>query len=158
MSYKSVIMIIMIAIFGKLFPSMAQDILVFKQPHYQGAIPISNIDSITVSESNFNVYLSQSGTPLTISADTVFYNQSVPDTLILEYSDACVDVRNPRMDLISIEVNNADVAVNSICPQPIVCLVRGSCCDGRLILDCDKESVIVLDGLMLESQKGSVFY
>lgn len=159
MNFKSVIMIIMIAVLGNLFPGMAQDILVFKQSNYQGAIPISCIDSITVSESfNYNVYLSQSVTPLTITADTVFYNQSVPDTLILEYSDACVYVWNPRMDLIDVEVNNTDVEVKATDSKPLVCLVRGSCCDGRLIVDCDKESVIVLDGLMLDSQKGSVFY
>ena len=138
--------------------------VVFTHGGSWSAAPAETIDSIKITQpSTLDVYF-KSGTdsserrnssPVSIKPDTVFWNQTVPDTLTILYQNNGTVVYNPRLDHIQAIADGADVTVTATGHRPFICKATGACNDGRLIIDSDTTFTLVLAGLSLASQKGS---
>lgn len=115
-------------------------------------IPIHLVDSIQHSPSHqFLISLKDS----TLLSDTLSFNRSLPDTLIIDYQENKVLIQNPRLFQLQPLLQGSDVTIIAKGKQPFVCLAKGDCSDGRLIIDSDTTCTLVLDGLNLSSKKGS---
>lgn len=158
MRWVYVILSIFVLVSGQLITIQAQETIVFKQPHHLAAIPINSIDSIIVNGAlnSFNLYLTGKSSPIAILADSAFYHQSLPDTLMISFHEDFVEVQNPRLDCFQVETNGTNVFVFTAGKTPLKCLVNGNCSNGRLVVDCDTISTFILDGLSLTSLEGSV--
>lgn len=158
MKCRCLILCLFAFVFGQRLPIHAQGTIVFKQSHNISAIPINSIDSITVNDisTSFNLYISGLLSPIVIDADTAYYHCSLPDTLMLEFHENWVNVQNPRLDCFQVETLGTNVFVSAIGHTPLVCMANGTCSNGRLVFDCDTISTLILDGLLLTSQEGSV--
>ena len=115
-------------------------------------VPIHLVDSIQYSPSHrFLISLKDS----TLLSDTLSFNRSLPDTLIIDFHENDVFIQNPRLFQLQPSFQGSDVTITSKGKQPFICLVKGECSDGRLIIDSDTACTLVLDGLKLSSKKGS---
>ena len=122
-------------------------------------MPTHLIDSILIpTRGVFDVYVQGEGSPLTILADTALFHVPLPDTLVVNFRGNTVQVQNPNLDKLRVQVHEADVFVTSIAHTPFVCLAKGKSTDGRLVIDSDTTSTLVLSDLHLTSQKGSAIY
>lgn len=140
------------------FPVISQNI-VFLKNQSKSSLPINIIDSIKAYDTGqFKVFVSSREDPILVSADTSQYHVSLPDTLIIDYHESWVYSQNPHLDWINIEIQGTNVTINSFGKKPFICKVRGICNDGRLIIESDTTSTLVLDGVSLSSQKGSAIY
>ena len=147
----------LIVLVSEWIPIQAQETIVFKQPHNLSAIPVSSIDSITINDgpTSFNLYISGQVCPVVVNADSAFYHRSLSDTLMIEFHDEWVDVQNPRLDCYQVETQGTKVSVTATGKIPLKCMVSGVCDNGRLAMECDTISTLILDGLSLTSQEGS---
>ena len=158
MNYKDGVTLLTIVLFS-LLTVMSHDNIVFLQNHSRSSLPISSIDSIKPHETGqFDVYLTGQQGPIVVAADTVLYHLTLTDTLFIEFNDAGVYFRNPHMDWISINVQGSVVKVKTTGKIPFICEVSGTCGNGRLIVESDTVSTLVLNGLTLASQEASAIY
>ena len=142
-----------------MFTVLSQDNIVFLQHNGRQSIPINNVDSIkTQGTRQFNVYMIGQQTPYVVAADTALYLLTLPDTLFIQFNEGGVYFQNPHMDWIRVNVQGSIVNVLTTGKEPLICEVSGTCSNGRLIVECDTTSTIVLNGLSLVSQEGSAIY
>ena len=139
--------------------ALAQERIVFVHEQEHSAFPINLIDSITIPEScYFHIYPTGQNTPLAVPADSALFQIHLPDTLLLTYHDNRVDVSNPHLESIDVQRQGTNVTVRSHGAEPLVCMVTGTCQDGRLIIDADTTCTLLLSGLQLTSNVGSAIY
>lgn len=129
------------------------------QPLNRSALPISIIDSIIVPEPYlFHVFKTGQTKPLAVPADSVLFHNQLPDTLMLDFQEGWVRVSNPHLEYIDVMADAADITIRSHGGQPFTCLATGRSMDGRIVIDADTTCTLLLSGLQLNSQKGSVIY
>ena len=142
-----------------MFTGFSQDNIVFLQHNGRQSIPINKIDSIKTQDTGqFDVYVTGQQSPLVVAADTALYNLTLPDTLFIQFNESGVYFQNPHMDWIRVDVQGSIVNVLTTGKEPLICEVSGTCDNGRLIVECDTTSTIVLNGLSLVSQESSAIY
>ena len=93
-----------------------------------------------------------------VSADSALFHTNLSDTLMLNYHEGWVNVCNPRLESIDVQRQGTNVTVRSYGEDPFVCMVTGTCHDGRLIIDADTTCTLLLSNLRLTSQTGSAIY
>ena len=142
-----------------MFTVLSQDNIVFLQHNGRQSLPINKIDSIKAEGTgHFNVYVTGQQNPFVVEADTALYHLTLPDTLFIQFKEAGVYIQNPHMDWISVNVQGSVVKVQTTGKKPLICEVRGTCGNGRLIIESDTVSTLVLSGLTLASQEASAIY
>lgn len=128
--------------------------VVFQNEGNWSAVSLQAIDSIRLAEPPvLDVYLK--GRTVSLSADIASFDITIPDTLEIIFEENHVLVHNPRLEVIGVAADGADVTVTATDLHPFVCRVTGSSSDGRLVIDSDTTLTLVLDGLTLSSQKAS---
>lgn len=133
----------------------AQDIIAISGDTMQTAIPLLVVDSIKAQRPKQFCILTKDSTLL---ADSIFFNRSLPDTLVIDYRREKVYVKNPSITHFQVSVLKGDVFVSTRYKGPFACLATGTSNDGRLVIDNDTTCTLVLDNLELTSQKGSAIY
>lgn len=142
-----------------MFTGFSKDNIVFLQHNGRQSIPINKIDSIKTQDTGqFDVYVTGQHSPLVVAADTALYNLTLPDTLFIQFIESEVYFQNPHMDWIRVDVQGSIVNVLTTGKEPLICEVSGTCDNGRLIVECDTTSTIVLNRLSLVSQESSAIY
>ena len=132
----------------------AQQQMVFVKGRSLSAMPIAAIDSLKpTAPLHFDVFSKQQR--LTVQADSVCFDRSIGDTIVVNYRDDEAAVVNPRLDLFSIAADRADIRITTTGKTPFVCKAMGMSSDGRLVIDADTACTLVLDGLQLTSRRGS---
>ena len=134
----------------------AQESLVFYHQQSQSAYPISLIDSITLPRNNeFNIYSEGNTIPRVVPTDSLMFNVELPDTLMLTFHEDYVEVCNPHLDYIEVLTKRTTVNVRSYSKKAFVCLSKGVCSDGRVVIDADTTCTLILSDLHLSSEIGS---
>ena len=136
------------------FCASAQQLAVFTHGDSWSAAPVQSIVKIKVEQPPIlNVFFKDR--MVSVTAETTYWNRSVPDTLYLHFLNDSVIIRNPRLDCLQTTTNHADVTVTSTGNRPFVCKATGGSSNGRLVIDSDTTFTLVLAGLVLSSQKAS---
>lgn len=134
----------------------AQESLVFYHQQSQSAYPISLIDSITLPRNNeFNIYSEGNTIPRVVPTDSMMFNVELPDTLMLTFHEDYVEVCNPHLEYIEVLTKRTTVNVRSYSKKAFVCLSKGVCSDGRVVIDADTACTLILSDLHLSSEIGS---
>lgn len=134
----------------------AQESLVFYHQQSQSAYPISLIDSITLPRNNeFNIYSEGNTIPRVVPTDSLMFNVELPDTLMLTFHEDYVEVCNPHLEYIEVLTKRTTVNVRSYSKKAFVCLSKGVCSDGRVVIDADTACTLILSDLHLSSEIGS---
>ena len=151
--------LIVVLMLGLMHPALAQECIVFVQNPHRTAYPISLIDSITAPEKFlFLIFSKGQPTPLVVPATTALFHTALPDTLLLDYHENWVSVSNPHLESIDVQRQGTEITVQSHTHQPFVCLVKGTCSNGRLIMDADTTCTLIFSDLHLASKEGSAIY
>lgn len=155
--YKAIQYLLLLSFaLGYMYKISAQERIEFSHRWSHSAYPVSLVDSITTyQEKAFNLYSKGKNAPMVITADSLLFNTEQTDTLVLAFHNGYVEVSNPHLEYIEVTTKAANVYVRSYGEQPFVCLVTGSCDDGRLIVDADTTSILLLSDLQLSSKTGS---
>lgn len=128
----------------------AQEYIEFSRQWNHSFYPLSLVDSINFPQKSvFNLYPKGQTIPMVITADSLLFNTEQADTLVLAFHNGYVEVSNPHLEYIEVTTIAANVYVRSYGEQPFVCLATGSCDDGRLIVDADTTSTLLLSDLQL---------
>ena len=93
---------------------------------------------------------------MVVPADTLSLGTASADTLVIAFHDNHVEVSNPHLEYLEVQTEAANVCVRSNGKMPFICLAKGTCSDGRLVVDADTTCTLVLSDLQLSSQTGSV--
>ena len=142
---------------GHVFTSSAQEHIEFSHQWNHSAYPVSLVDSITIPQmSVFNLYTKGQTDPMVVPANSLLFNSALPDTLTLIFHDDIVEVSNPHLEYLEVATQASNVHVRSNGKIPFVCAAKGTCSDGRLIIDADTTFTIVLSELRMSSKSGSV--
>ncbi len=146
------LIVISLSFFADILTISAQNCIVTSFEYHTNLLPVHLIDSINVQPfGRFDICVADT----MLYADSVFFDRYIPDTLVIDYEDGQVYVQNPRTLQLQTSVLQSDVTVKGQGVEPFVCLIKGYCNDGRLVIDCDTTCTLILDNLNLTSRHSS---
>lgn len=125
------------------------------------AFPVLSFDSIYFPDNSplTAVKITGKAQPIILYCDSL-KPCVLSDTLYIIYNSDNVDVYNPRIDLIDIDVEegSSNVKVTSTGLPNLVISATGSCDDGSLAVSADTTYTLLLNNLSIRSSKGPAFY